>query len=150
MKPLVAKWPCCFKDIFIYIYIYIYTDKCSIYKNDKSCTIVGRMKTDMSHSLTVPDKTGTILISSDRQLTIRLGKQVWKMSPWQIWMLEQMPIPKSTKCRIQTDFSQNLIIFVSLRGTLSAVMNVTDTAGRYRPCLKWLIILDNDVTGSAI
>ena len=25
MKPLVAKWPCCFKDIFIYIYIYIYT-----------------------------------------------------------------------------------------------------------------------------
>ena len=23
-KPLVAKWPCCFKDIFIYIYIYIY------------------------------------------------------------------------------------------------------------------------------
>ena len=22
-KPLVAKWPCCFKDIFIYIYIYI-------------------------------------------------------------------------------------------------------------------------------
>ena len=24
MKPLVAKWPCCFKDIFIYIYIYIY------------------------------------------------------------------------------------------------------------------------------
>ena len=24
MKPLVAKWPCCFKDILIYIYIYIY------------------------------------------------------------------------------------------------------------------------------
>ena len=24
MKPLVAKWPCCFKDIYIYIYIYIY------------------------------------------------------------------------------------------------------------------------------
>ena len=23
-KRLVAKWPCCFKDIFIYIYIYIY------------------------------------------------------------------------------------------------------------------------------
>ena len=23
-KPLVAKWPCCFKDIFIYIYIHIY------------------------------------------------------------------------------------------------------------------------------
>ena len=23
MKPLVAKWPCCFKDIFIYIYIYV-------------------------------------------------------------------------------------------------------------------------------
>ena len=25
MKPLVAKWPCCFKDIFIYIYIYAHT-----------------------------------------------------------------------------------------------------------------------------
>ena len=24
MKPLVAKWSCCFKDIFIYMYIYIY------------------------------------------------------------------------------------------------------------------------------
>ena len=27
-KPLVAKWPCCFKDIFIYLYIYIYPSDC--------------------------------------------------------------------------------------------------------------------------
>ena len=26
MKPLVAKWPCCFKDIFIYIYIHVSGD----------------------------------------------------------------------------------------------------------------------------
>ena len=34
MKPLVAKWPFCFKDIFIYIYIYIV-----LYIQDKTKTV---------------------------------------------------------------------------------------------------------------
>ena len=29
-KPLVAKWPCCFKDIYIYIYIFTFTTLVSL------------------------------------------------------------------------------------------------------------------------
>ena len=35
MKPLVVKWPCCFKDIFIYIYIYIYDPRKNLKKVTK-------------------------------------------------------------------------------------------------------------------
>ena len=55
MKPLVAKWPCCFKDIFIYIYIYTHTHTHIHTHTYHSASM--RLKSNFKHALKVESRS---------------------------------------------------------------------------------------------
>ena len=130
------------------------TDKCPIYKTDTPCTIVGLMKIDMSRPPTLHDKTDTLPILVDRWPAICMGKII-KTGLKDIFMTNlnagtdvnpttDKTMPNRNRCLPEFDD-----FYQFQRGGLSAIINVTDTAGRNCSCLKRVMILDNDVSGSA-